>query len=459
MQNTRIWHYTCSSCNITTVSRILNIWDKEGMAIEKWTVATKSKIGIVFLQTFSDYEEAISFLQLQIKGRGCRVCVLNLGAEPFEVENKIKVLRYGADYFFESSVSKEPFDAVAERLKRWITIDSLISSPIISSRIAGSGLRITEMLRQVIEVAFFSNNNILILGERGVGKEQIACIVHELDTRKGKGAFVVLDCTTLKKELSGSELFGHERGAFTGAESSREGAVALADNGTFFMDEIVELPLILQSEFLRVVQEGMYKKVGSNNWRHTNFRLISATNKDLRKSALEGEFRSDLLDRIETTSIQIPSLDQRKEDIPTIIDFYLVKKYGKQIPLIEKEVYEFLSQRDYPGNIRQLKNILNNIFMKYSGKGPITLGDVPWRDASTQQQDPPGSDKWYDEQGFLDALRQAIESGYDLKQIEEIIQSITTRITLHKVGKNKEASKILGKSERWIQLQKSKERM
>jgi len=455
----RVWLHACSSCSNTSVQRITNWWEKEGVTVEKWQPSSQQRIGIIFLKSLADYEEAISFLQLQVKGKGHRVCVLNLDATVFDTESKVRILKYGADYFFESSLLNDQYEAVVARLIRWVTIDSLLLSPIITSRVAGNSLVLSQTLRQVIEVSFFSKNNLLLLGERGVGKEQIACIVHELDPRDRKGELIILDCTTLKKELSGSELFGHEKGAFTGADSSREGAIALANNGTFFMDEIVELPFNLQAEFLRVIQEGSYKRVGSNNWRHSAFRLIAATNKDLRQCTADGEFRSDLLDRIDTTSIQLPSLNQRREDIPAIIDFYLAKFFSKHAPFVEKEVYEFLTQRDYPGNVRQLKNIMQNIFMKYSGKGPITLGDIPWIMVLPVHSPHSEQDKWYDEQGFLSALQQAIDSGYDLKQIEDVIQAITTRITLNKVGKNKEASRILGKSERWIQLQKSKERI
>jgi transcriptional regulator with GAF, ATPase, and Fis domain len=452
--NANVWYFACSSCNHTLVNKILSCLTKERFVLEKWSASSSGKPGLIFLDAHSDYEEAISFLQLQVKGKGCRVCVLNLNANLFETEYKIRILRYGADYFFEQAYLCEPYEHVTERLRRWTTIDSLIYSPVIQSRIVSASLGMMETLRAVIEVAFFSTNNVLILGERGVGKEQVARIIHDLDTRKDKGSFVVLDCTTLKKELSGSELFGHERGAFTGAEHGREGAIALAHKGTFFMDEITELPLTLQSEFLRVVQERMYKKVGGNTWKQSEFRLVSATNRDLRKSALDGDFRSDLLDRIETTAIRIPSLDERKDDIPVIVDFYLAKLFGKEIPRVEKEVYEFLSKKNYPGNVRQLKNIVSNIHMRYAGKGPITLGDLPGVDGEYDATSGPGN--WYDEPAFLEALKQAIEEGYDLRKIEEIIQSLTTRITLHKVGKNKEASKILGKSERWIQLQKNK---
>jgi DNA-binding NtrC family response regulator len=451
-----IWYYISASCKHVLAEKIIACLVKQQFRLEKWNGQSQARIGIIFLEAHSGYEEAISFLQLQIKGKGHRVCVLNLSADLFETNYKIRLLGYGADYFFENALLQEPYDLITHRLQRWMTIEGLINSPIIRNRVAGNSLPLIETLRAVIEVAFFSSNNVLITGERGTGKEQIANIIHYLDNRKEKGELVILDCTTLKRELSGSELFGHEKGAFTGADNSREGAVALAHKGTFFLDEIIELPLNLQAEFLRVVQEGTYKKVGGNSWRYSSFRLVSATNKDLRQSALKGEFRSDLLDRIETTVINIPSLNERREDIPAIIDFYVQKLLGKEVPPIEKEVYDILTAKDYPGNIRQLKNIIGNMLMRYSGNGPITIGDLRGTDFVLPANET--AENWFESNVFLQTLQQAIEAGYDLKQIEEKIQMLATKITLQKVGKSSAASRILGKSERWIQMQKSKER-
>ena len=448
-----VWHFSTPACNHALMNKILASITRQNIFSEKWTASCGSKLGIIFMEGFTDYENIISFLQFQVKGRGHRVCVLNLAHDIFESDYKIKILKYGAEYFFERSFLEEQYDLLVERMNRWLTIERLLNSPIIKSRIASKSIATTSMLRSVIEVAFFSQNNVLILGERGVGKEQIAYIIHELDSRKEKGDLVILDCTTLKKELSGSELFGHEKGSFTGADSSREGAVALAHKGSFFLDEITELPLNLQAEFLRVVQEGAYKKVGSNIWRYAQFRLISASNRTMEEMMSAGEFRLDLLDRIGATVIYVPGLNERKEDIPAIIDYYLKKNFGDQFPVIEKEVYDSLCSRSYPGNIRELKNILSNICLHYSGKGPITLGDMSETDIQFR---PITQVKWYEKNELIDIINQAIEEGYELKKIEEIVQSVATKITLQKVGKNKEASKILGKSERWIQMQKIK---
>ena len=450
------WFFSTSLSNDSLINKTLSCLSKQKFISEKWKPSCELSLGLVFINGIADYEHLISFLQFQIKGQGQRVCVLNIGAGVLEPEFKIRILKYGAEYVYEKDFFLETFDFLVERLNRWITVERLLNSPVITNRMAGTSIAGICMLRQVIEAAFYSQNNILILGERGVGKEQVANIIHELDTRREKGDLVVLDCTTLKKELSGSELFGHERGSFTGADYARDGAVSLAHKGSFFLDEITELPANLQAEFLRVVQEGMYKKVGSNIWRHSQFRVIAATNRNIKATIDQGEFRNDLLDRIATTVIEIPRLNERKEDIPLIIDFYLKKIFNGQAPVIEREVYDVLCNRDYPGNIRELKNEVYNICMRYSGKGPVTLGDLS--KASVDLPLLEDGMKWYEKTELIELINQAIDEGYELKKIEETIQSIATKITLQRVGKNKDASRILGKSERWIQMQKIKEK-
>src|SRR5262249_683962 len=150
------------------------------------------------------------------------------------------------------------------------------------------------------------------IGESGTGKELIARLIHDLDSRPGKPPLVVVDCTTIVPGLSGSEFFGHERGAFTGAINTRDGAFALANGGTLFLDEIGELPQPMQAELLRVIQERKYKRVGSNAWQHTDFRLVSATNMDLESGVAKGAFRGDLYYRIAGWVCRTPPLRERK---------------------------------------------------------------------------------------------------------------------------------------------------
>ena len=203
--------------------------------------------------------------------------------------------RCGASDAFAWDEVDNPSSHVAARLARWDRIDALIEAPTVRRELVGGSAAWLGCLRQVVEMAVFSDGPVLLLGESGTGKELVARLVHALDTRPEKGELVVLDCTTVVPELSGSEFFGHERGAFTGAVAARDGAFALADGGTLFLDEVGELPLTLQAQLLRVVQERTYKRVGCNVWQRTSFRLVCATHRDLRQDGGGGAVPRRLL--------------------------------------------------------------------------------------------------------------------------------------------------------------------
>lgn len=451
-----VWVYECAQRGTPLKESLLKYLDKNQYTVCKWEQAVMALAGIIFVGAEEDYEKLISFLQLQVRHRGFRIVVINIGDIPFSTEKKLRVLNYGAEYFFEQHHFSKGMDLLLDKIQRWRATESIIDSPAVRQRMAGNSLVMIKALRHIIEVAMYTKANLLVMGERGTGKEQVAHLVHALDTRKEKGELVLVDCTTLKKELSGSELFGHERGAFTGAEHARDGAVALADKGTLFADEIGELPENLQGEFLRAIQEGMYKRTGSNTWKYSRFRLVAATNRRLDEAAMAGSFRKDLLDRINTCTCTLPTLDERKEDIPLITEHILRQLFGEQCPEVETEVYQYLQSRNYPGNVRELKNLLYNILIRYSGNGPVTLGDLPLRDR--QITDTVTTGPWYETAGFVEAIHTAITEGYDLRKIEETVQTLATRIALGIVNRNKDASRILGKSERWIQLLLAKEK-
>ena len=202
----------------------------------------------------------------------------------------------------------DPVGEVAARLQRWRLVDELTASPEVTRTLVGRSLAWQSVMREVVEVARFTDASVLITGESGTGKELVARLIHDLDGRPGKKDFVILDCTTVVPSLSGSEFFGHERGAFTGAIAPRAGAFELADGGTLFLDEVGELPLPLQAELLRAVQERTFKRVGSNVWRQANFRLLCATNRNLIQEQEEGRFRADFYYRIAGWTVRLPSL-------------------------------------------------------------------------------------------------------------------------------------------------------
>jgi DNA-binding NtrC family response regulator len=266
---------------------------------------------------------------------------------------------------------------VAERLTRWQLVDRLLDRASVRDRLVGETPVWRAVLQEVVEAALFGAD-VLIMGESGTGKEHLAELVHELDTRPGKKRMVVLDCSTIVPSLSGSEFFGHEKGAFTGASTARAGAFELADGGTLFLDEVGELPVTLQAELLRVIQEHTYKRVGSNTWRRSEFRLICATNCDLAAGQLNGTVRRDFFHRVSGCTLRLPPLRDRPADVvPLVRHFFRRALDGAEPPELSAPVRDLLQRRDYPGNVRDLQSLALRILHRHLGPGEITLGDVP----------------------------------------------------------------------------------
>lgn len=229
---------------------------------------------------------------------------------------------------------------------------------------------------ELVEKYATLSNPILITGETGTGKEQIVKIIHALSKRQGK--LVSVNLSSIPRELIENELFGHVKGAFTGADSTTEGLIEKASHGTLFIDEIGETSLQHQLKLLRVIQENKFEKIGSNKTIHSTARFIFASNKDLEKEMLLKNFRSDLYYRISAFHIHIPSLRERKEDIPLLIDHFLwiIKhQYNKKIKF-SKEVIDKFIDYDWPGNVRELENIINRIAV-ITSKNEVTLDDIP----------------------------------------------------------------------------------
>jgi len=217
-------------------------------------------------------------------------------------------------------------------------------------------LHIYKMIRQVAK----TKTNILITGESGTGKELIAHGIHEESDRREK-PFVVINCGGIPETLMESELFGHKKGAFTGATSDKKGLFEIADKGTIFLDEIGEISLALQVKLLRVVQEKVFKAVGSNEDVSVDIRIISATNKELENEVIAGGFREDLFYRLNVIEIKVPPLRERKSDLRALAQHFLDKysnEMGKEIKKISSYAIELLRKYDFPGNIRELENLL-----------------------------------------------------------------------------------------------------
>ena len=225
--------------------------------------------------------------------------------------------------------------------------------------IVGSSEALRKVLEQVAKVAPV-DSTVLILGETGTGKELIARAIHRGSKRSSR-AFIRVNCAAIPQSLIASELFGHEKGAFTGALQRRLGRFELADGGTIFLDEIGELPAETQIALLRVLQEGEFERVGSSQPISVNVRVLAATNRDLKAAVAMGTFRQDLFYRLNVFPIQLPSLRERADDVPLLVEYLIeryAKKAGKKIRNIRKETLELFQAYDWPGNIRELQNVI-----------------------------------------------------------------------------------------------------
>ena len=236
--------------------------------------------------------------------------------------------------------------------------------------LVGDGPRTRTVLRQIDKVAG-GNWPVLILGETGTGKEVVARSIHKASP---DGPFITIDCSSLVGPLMESELFGHARGAFTGAAGAKLGLIELANGGTAFLDEIGELPLDLQAKLLRVLQEKEFRPVGSLATRRSDFRIIAATNRDLAKEVERGSFRRDLYYRLNVVTIKVAPLRERKEDIVLLAEHFL-HRYGRQHSLAQ-EVLDALQAYEWPGNVRELENCIQQMIA--INTGPLLhLSDLP----------------------------------------------------------------------------------
>jgi two-component system response regulator HydG len=240
-------------------------------------------------------------------------------------------------------------------------------------------------LYRQIEIVAPTNYSIILYGESGTGKEVIAKTIHELSSRKDK-PFVAMDCGTLSKELSGSELFGHVKGAFTGALADKEGHFELANGGTLFLDEVGNLSIDIQAALLRVIQERKFKRVGGNKEMDVDVRIIVASNENLQDAYQKGKFREDLYHRFNEFSVNLPPLRNRKQDIPAFAEFFLQKtneELQKNISGFEDEVIRMFTDYSWPGNLREFRNVVRRAVLLTPGDELVSAKTLPWEITNT----------------------------------------------------------------------------
>jgi formate hydrogenlyase transcriptional activator len=257
-------------------------------------------------------------------------------------------------------------------------LEEEIRSEMNFENIIGNSPALKHVL-ELVETVATSDSTVLLLGETGTGKELIARAIHDRSRRKER-TFVKLNCAAIPTGLLESELFGHEKGAFTGAIAQKVGRMELADQGTLFLDEVGDIPIEIQPKLLRALQEREFERLGSTHTRRVNIRLVAATNRDLEQMIAAREFRSDLYYRLHVFPIRIPPLRERKEDIPQLVS-YFVQKFAKQmqkkIEAISPAVMKGLTAWDWPGNIRELENFIERAVILTRGRSlDAPLGEL-----------------------------------------------------------------------------------
>lgn len=300
-----------------------------------------------------------------------------------DVKDAVEAIKQGAADFL---IKDTPFDGtvVKAALAKLRTVKSLRRENLAARHggfrqdiIVEGPSKAWQTLRAQIARVAPSQVPILIQGETGSGKEIVARLLHELSARSA-GPFIAVNCGAVNRELLESELFGHEKGAFTGAMTSKLGLIAAAQGGTLFLDELGEMPPAMQVSLLRVLDRGEYRPLGSTRTLHADVRIVGATNQDLRQSVLEGRFREDFLYRINTVTLSVPPLRERTEDLPPLVDHMLkgVRVPGTRTRTLAPDALRYLAMYHWPGNIRELRNTLERLVLISPDQAPISRDEV-----------------------------------------------------------------------------------
>jgi two-component system response regulator HydG len=309
-----------------------------------------------------------------------------------DIKTAVDVIKLGAfDYITKPLVPDEVISVIEKALSKPANgpVSPSVAAPVAKNKktyvvsankefLVGQDGETAHLYKQ-IEIVASTNYSIILYGESGTGKEVIAKTIHEYSNRKHK-PFIAMDCGTLSKELAGSELFGHVKGAFTGAIVDKEGHFELANGGTLFLDEVTNLSYEIQAALLRVIQERKFKRVGGTKEMDVDVRIIVASNENLQDAYRKGKFREDLYHRFNEFSINLPPLRNRKVDIPLFADFFLDKtnkELNKNIEGYEDDVQEMFIHYSWPGNLREFRNVVRRaVLLTPSGK--INSKVLPW---------------------------------------------------------------------------------
>jgi DNA-binding NtrC family response regulator len=367
------------------------------------------------------------------------------------VKTAVTAMKEGAADYLEKPFDKDTLLIVAERVRERgelrrqnQQLRELITDAVALGNIVGESpamQRVFERAQRATRV----NSTVLIMGESGTGKELIARHIHFQGPRQKK-PFIVVNCAAVPDNLVESELFGHEKGAFTGADASRPGKFEAAHGGTIFLDEIGDMHLESQAKLLRVLQDGVVERVGSNRTRQVDVRAIVATNRDLKKAVEDGEFREDLYFRLEVLTVELPPLRERIEDIPLLVSHFrekLAKKLNIPAPVVGTDIIEAFRRYRWPGNVRELEHTLEQLFV-LADRDAIAVADLPEKLRTPMPQTgavvlPPGGLVLEDLEQEL--IRQALErSGGRIKEAAELLgltyKTLQYRLKKHEIDRH-----------------------
>ncbi|MBF0516074.1 MAG: sigma-54-dependent Fis family transcriptional regulator [Nitrospirae bacterium] len=395
------------------------IFEDEGFSVSVASSAedgldflTKNTPDVIFLDIWLPGMDGIDALE-EIRRMYTTIPVIIISGHG-KIEQAVKATKMGAYDFLEKPLSLERVILTAKRAiehKELIMQNEMLKKDTMQKFVIIGESAAAVNLRKQIEIAGRSNARVLIMGESGAGKELVARNLHLQSDRCNK-AFIEVNCVAIPQELIESELFGHEKGSFTGAFEKKKGKFELADEGTLFLDEIGDMSMTTQAKVLRVIETQEFQRVGGSKNIKVDVRIIAATNKDLHKEVKEGKFREDLYFRLNVIPIIVPPLRERRDDLPALIEHFMnmfATEYGKSARHIEPDAMRILQGHDWPGNVRELKNTLERLFIMTQSR-VIKATDVAAFNSSTVD--------YFAFETLKDA-RDSFERDYILKQLEK----------------------------------------
>ncbi|MBA4188791.1 MAG: sigma-54-dependent Fis family transcriptional regulator [Planctomycetaceae bacterium] len=359
-----------------------------------------------------------------------------------DVKTAVEAMKLGASHYLQKPIDLAELRAVvdksAERVQTVRDLRRQLDEKFGFEGVVGNGPKMQRVL-QLLRAYAPTTASVLVLGENGTGKELVAKALHTNSPRRNK-PFVAMNCAALNENLLDDEMFGHEDGSFTGAKGQRKGRFEYAHGGTLFLDEVGDMPLSLQAKLLRVLENGEVVRIGANSPVTVDVRVIAATNKDIQKEVEAGRFRQDLFYRLKVGTIRLPTLRERREDVPPLGAHFLrelAKKHGKPVPKVAASVWRAFENYDWPGNVRELRNLIDSMLV-LDLDGELTFDDLP-EDAGVRPHGLPGG-----------ATTAAGADQFIGRPLEEVERYYTEKALEMTEGNREEAAKLLGIAERTL---------